>query len=155
MFSRTTIASSMTMPTASVSASIVIELSVKPWYQIRPKVAMIDVGMAMAAMIVERQFQRNTSTTPAARIDPKIRCSSTLRMDALMNSDMSRTTRMSYPGGTSGFRSASFSFTASTTATVFVPDCRRTVTSTVGSPLRLAFVSASAIESSTVATSRS
>ena len=68
----------MTMPTASVSASIVIELSVKPWYQIRPKVAMIEVGMAIAAMIVERQFQRNTSTTPAARIEPTIRCSSTL-----------------------------------------------------------------------------
>ena len=70
MFSSTTIASSMTIPTASVSASIVIELSVKPWYQIRPNVAMIDVGMAIAAMIVERQFQRNTSTTAAARIEP-------------------------------------------------------------------------------------
>jgi hypothetical protein len=45
----------MTMPTASVSASIVMELSVKPMYQIRPKVAMIDVGIAIAAMIVDRQ----------------------------------------------------------------------------------------------------
>ena len=56
MFSSTTIASSMTMPTASVSASSVIVFSVKPWYQIRPKVAMIEVGIAIAAMIVERQF---------------------------------------------------------------------------------------------------
>ena len=68
----------MTMPTESVSASIVIELSVKPMYQMRPNVAMIDVGMAMAAMIVERMFMRNSSTTSAARIDPTMRCSSTL-----------------------------------------------------------------------------
>ena len=46
----------MTMPTDSVSASIVIVLSVKPMYQIRPNVAMIDVGIAIAAMIVERTF---------------------------------------------------------------------------------------------------
>ena len=56
---------------------------------------MIDVGIAIAAMSVERQFHRNTSTTSAARIEPTIRCSSTLLIDALMNSDMSRTTRMS------------------------------------------------------------
>src|SRR6185503_18658654 len=46
MFSSTTIASSMTMPTESVSASIVIMLSVKPMYQTRPNVAMIEVGIA-------------------------------------------------------------------------------------------------------------
>ena len=51
---------------------MVIELSVKPWYQISPNVAMIEVGIAMAAMIVERQFQRKISTTAAARIDPTI-----------------------------------------------------------------------------------
>ena len=82
MFSSTTIASSMTMPTASVSASMVIELSVKSSYQISPNVAMIDVGMAIAAMSVERQFQRKTSTTSAARIDPSTRCSSTVSIDA-------------------------------------------------------------------------
>ena len=49
---------------------MVMEFSVNPWYQIRPKVAMIDVGIAIAAMMVERQFQRNTSTTAAARIEP-------------------------------------------------------------------------------------
>ena len=95
MFSSTTIASSMTMPTASVSASMVIEFSVKSSYQIRPKVAMIDVGMAMAAMSVERQFQRNTSTTSAARIEPTTRCSSTVSIDARMKSERSRTTTTS------------------------------------------------------------
>src|SRR5215204_5944608 len=132
MFSSTTMASSMTIPTARVSASIVIELRVKPWNQMRPNVATIDVGMAIAAMKVERQFHRNTRTTAAARIEPTIRCSSTLLIDALMNSDMSRTTRMSYPGGTVDAMSWSRSLTESTTWTVFVPDWRRTVTSTVG-----------------------
>jgi hypothetical protein len=56
---------------------------------------MIDVGMAMAAMNVERRFHRNNSTTSAARIEPMTRCSSTLLIDASMNSDMSRTTRTS------------------------------------------------------------
>ena len=60
MFSSTTIASSMTMPTASVRASMVIELSVRPMYQIRPKVAMIDAGIATEAMMVDRQFPRNS-----------------------------------------------------------------------------------------------
>ena len=83
MFSSTTIASSMTMPTASVSASMVIELSVKSSYQIRPKVAMIEVGIAIAAISVERQFHRNTSTTSAARIEPSTRCSSTVSIEAL------------------------------------------------------------------------
>src|SRR5215831_5631339 len=99
MFSSTTIASSMTMPTANVSASIVSELSVKSSYQIRPKVAMIDVGMAIAAISVERQFHRKTRTTNAARIDPTTRCSSTVEIDARMNSDRSRTTTTEYPGG--------------------------------------------------------
>ena len=56
-------ASSMTMPTESVSASIVSMLSVKPMNQTRAKVAMIEVGMAMAAMTVERRLPRNSQTT--------------------------------------------------------------------------------------------
>ena len=84
----------MTMPTESVSASIVIRLSVKPMYQSSPNVAMIEVGMAIAAMIVERTLVRNSSTTMAARIEPTIRCSSTLWIDASMKSEASRTTRI-------------------------------------------------------------
>ena len=84
----------MTMPTESVSASMVIRLSVKPMYQISPKVAMIEVGMAIAAMIVERTLVRKSSTTIAARIEPTIRCSSTLWIDASMKSEASRTMRM-------------------------------------------------------------
>ena len=93
MFSSTTIASSMTMPTESVSASMVIKLSVKSMYQMSPNVAMIEVGIAMAAMTVERKFIRKSSTTRAARIEPTTRCSSTLRMEASMKVEVSRTMR--------------------------------------------------------------
>ena len=61
-------ASSMTMPTDKVRASRVIEFNVKPSYQIRPNVAMMEVGIATAAMIVDRQFHRKIRTTAAARI---------------------------------------------------------------------------------------
>ena len=86
-------ASSMTMPTDRVSASIVSMLSVKPMYQTSAKVAMIEVGMAMAAIIVERRLPRNSQTTKAARIEPTIRCSWTLAIDASMNCASSRTMR--------------------------------------------------------------
>jgi len=41
---------------------------------INPKVATIEVGIAMAAMKVERRLQRKTKTTMAARMLPSIRC---------------------------------------------------------------------------------
>ena len=56
-------------------------------YQTRPKVAMIDVGIEMAAMIVERRLPRNSRTTSDARIDPMMRCSCRLLIEASMNSD--------------------------------------------------------------------
>ncbi len=83
----------MTMPTDSVSASMVSMLSVKPMYQISAKVAMIDVGIAIAAIIVERKLPRNRKTTMAARIEPTIRCSCTLAIEASMNCASSRTMR--------------------------------------------------------------
>jgi hypothetical protein len=54
---------------------------------------MIDVGMAMAAMIVTPVPEEHEDDQRRG-IEPTIRCSSTLRIDALMNSDMSRTMRM-------------------------------------------------------------
>ena len=83
MFSRTTMASSMTMPTASVSASSVRTLSVKPIAYMRAYVETIDVGIAIAAMSVERRLPRKRSTTSAARKPPRTRCSSTASTAAL------------------------------------------------------------------------
>ena len=73
MFSSTTIASSMTMPTISTSASIVTLLSVKSSAPIMPKVAMTEAGMATPAMTVARQLRMNSSTTRQARMLPRIR----------------------------------------------------------------------------------
>ncbi len=81
-------ASSITMPTARVSASIVIALSVKPMNQIRANVAMIDVGIAIAAMTVERRFTRNSEHHQGGQQRRRAtRCSLTLSIDASMNSD--------------------------------------------------------------------
>ena len=41
---------------------------------INPNVAMMDVGIAIAAMNVERTLQRKTKTTIAARMLPSIKC---------------------------------------------------------------------------------
>src|SRR6187399_1401723 len=56
MFSSTTMALSMTMPTISTRASIVTLLRVKSSAAIMPNVATTEDGIATAAMIVERQL---------------------------------------------------------------------------------------------------
>ena len=73
MFSSTTMASSMTMPTISTRASIVTLFSVKPSAHITPKAAMTEAGIAMPAMMVERQLRMNARTTRHARIEPSTR----------------------------------------------------------------------------------
>ena len=74
MFSSTTMASSITTPTISTSASIVTLLSVKSSAHIMPNVEITDAGIATAAIIVERQLRMNASTTRQARMLPRIRC---------------------------------------------------------------------------------
>ena len=82
MFSRTTIASSMTMPTASVRPSSVMLLSVKSMPRISVNVATIDAGMASAEMITARRLRMKNITTTAARRLPQIRCSSSDEIEA-------------------------------------------------------------------------
>ena len=64
------IASSTTMPMASVSASRVKLLIEKPRKYMIAKVATMDVGIARPGMIVARRFRRKTkmitTTSPAA-----------------------------------------------------------------------------------------
>ena len=76
MFSSTTIASSMTTPTISTRASIVTLLSVKPNHFMKANVATIEVGMATAAINVERHDRMKTSTVRQARMLPEMRCPS-------------------------------------------------------------------------------
>ena len=70
MFSRTTIASSITTPTASASASTVIVLIVKPKKLMNANVPRSDVGIARPMISVERQERRKRSTTTIAKNAP-------------------------------------------------------------------------------------
>ena len=99
MFSSTTIASSITIPTARVSASRVMLLSVKSIAFSRVKVAMIEVGMASDAIRTERRLRMNRNTTRLASRLPKSRCSSSEAIEALMKTDWSRMMRSVTPGG--------------------------------------------------------
>ena len=74
MFSSTTIASSMTMPVASDSASIVMLFSVKPTIFMTVNVPMIEVGTASAAMSVTRRLRMKKKTTTLASRPPSRRC---------------------------------------------------------------------------------
>ena len=153
------IASSITMPTASVSASRVILLSEKSMYRISVNVAIMEVGMASAAINTARQLRMNSSTTRLARKLPRTRCSSSECTEALMKTEMSWTTSRWTPGGSSSFRVSSRRLTLSATRTVFVPDCRSTETLTASRgtwSLRrsMAHVRSSSAPSSTWPTSR-
>ncbi len=74
-FSSTTIASSMTMPVASESASIVMLFSVKPNTFMNVNVPMMEVGTASAAIRVTRRFRMKKNTTTLARSPPSRRWS--------------------------------------------------------------------------------
>ena len=73
MFSRTTIASSITIPTIRTRASIVTLFNVKWRTHIIPKVEITDAGMATAAITVDRQLRMKARTTREARMLPRIR----------------------------------------------------------------------------------
>ncbi len=126
IFSSTMMASSITIPTASVSASSVILFREKSIPRINVNVAMIEAGMATAAMTTARQLRMNSQTMPLARMLPRIRCSSSECTEALMKSEMSCTTRSCTPGGTCARNSSILPLTSSATFTVFTPDCRST-----------------------------
>ena len=154
MFSSTITASSMTIPTTSVSASRVMMLRVKPMYCMAAKVAMSELGMAMAEMRVGRKRRRKNQTTPAAKSDAEDevllhRVHRGHDVLGLVAHDVEPVALREL-----GLRGvASRSFTRCTTSIVFVPDCLRTWRTTAGSPLTLASVSASSTPSSTRATS--
>ena len=70
MFSSTTMALSTSMPTPRASPPSVIMFSVKPPKYISAKVAMIEIGMAVAMMAVLRRLRRKNSSTSMANTPP-------------------------------------------------------------------------------------
>ena len=106
MFSSTTTASSITMPTASVRASSVMTLSVKSMYFMAAKVAISELGMATAEISVGRKRRRKRQTMKAAKSEPATRCSLTASTAATMNFDWSRTISAFHPFGSCGLSSS-------------------------------------------------
>ena len=123
MFSWTTTASSITIPIARISASIVILLSVNPMYCMNRNVGMIDVGIARVAMTVVRQSRMNrrivAETSPAA----SRRWNFTSSIDFRTNRDWSLSDHDLDVGREGRRTSSSRAFRSSTTLTVFTPDC--------------------------------
>ncbi len=154
MFSWTTTASSMTMPMARISPSIVMLFRVNPIAFMNRNVGMIEVGMARVAIRVVRQSRMNSKivseTSPAA----SRRWNFTSSIEFLMNRDWSRMTSVEMSGGRAALRSSSRALMSSTTATVFVPDCFWTLRLTALAPSSRARVRGSSIESSARPTSR-
>ena len=153
MFSRTTMASSITIPTARASARRVIMLSVKPITCMSANVPMIEMGMASAAMRVLRTFPRKSKTMRAAKKAPRIRCSRTAARLVRIDCELSRTTRKVGPGNGLFDLKVRRARTASATATVFWPDCLRTESTSTCSPSSEAQLFSSSLPSSTRATS--
>ncbi len=71
MFSRTTMASSISTPMASDSPSRLMKLSVKPHSHTAMNAVMTDVGRLRPVISVERHEFRNTKTTAIVRPAPK------------------------------------------------------------------------------------
>ena len=78
------IASSMTIPTASVSPSKVIELSVKSITFNTVKVVMIEVGIAIELINTVRQSRMKIQMMSEASKLPSTRCSSSAATEERM-----------------------------------------------------------------------
>ena len=136
MFSSITMASSITIPTATVKPKSVMESMVKPIIFIKMNEPMMEMGIAKKAINVERSEPIKISTITPARKPPKIKCSSTVCTDALMLPDWSSIRLISISWGSVGLISSSFSFTPSITDSVFVPDCFLTSSVTARLPFK-------------------
>ncbi|MNL03651.1 hypothetical protein D3C87_1241930 [compost metagenome] len=132
MFSRSTTASSTTMPTTRVSARVVSMLNEKPMSCIVQNVAIIEMGMAMPPIKVARQFRRKAKRIATASRPPMIRCSQTEWLDSLMNLEESWTVVNVAPGGRVASSFLNSFWMLSTTATVFAPDCLKMLNMTAG-----------------------
>ncbi len=129
IFSRTTIASSMSSPTVKLKASKVMMLIVNPAAAIKINAPMSELGKARPVMIVDLTDPKKKNTTRIAKIIPNVIDSFTSVMFARIQTEPSRTNLiLGLP--TNVFKSALIKsilpFTASDTATVLEPDCLKT-----------------------------
>jgi hypothetical protein len=93
------IASSTTIPMASVRASSVKLLTENPMKYMMANVATMDVGMARPGMIVARRLRRNTKMMITTRIAAITRVSWASRIELLTKVDWSNAGVTVTPGG--------------------------------------------------------
>ena len=143
MFSRTTIASSISSPTHRLSAISVSMLMVKPNMFMNRKVPMIAMGSVRPVITVERQEFRNRNTISTVSTAPSIRVRRTLSTDTRIWREPSVMGCSAMPGGRRVCMSATAFSRPSTTAMVFSSCDFWTVSSRVRSPLYSARLSTS------------
>ena len=154
MFSRTTIASSISRPTQSDSAISVIMLIVKPKMYMNRKVPMIATGSVRPVITVERQEFRNRNTITIVSTAPSIIVRRTLSTPVRIWRELSWITPSFTPGYSACRRGSSSliaAFMPSATSIVFWPCAFSTASASVRSPLYSARLSCSSCPSTTVA----
>ncbi len=135
MFSRTTMASSISSPTHSESAIIVMPLIVKPNMYMKRKVPMSAIGSVSPVMTVERHELRNRNTISTVSAAPSNSVVCRFATETRIERELSRLTSVWMPAGVRAAASASARRRPSTTAIVFSPCDFCTASSTVRSPL--------------------
>ena len=153
MFSRTTIASSISRPMASERAISVIVFSVIPMKFITMNEETTEIGSVRPVMTVERQELRKRKTISTVRSAPMTIVSCTSRTESRIGPEESRTTAIVVPCGSSPRIVSTSLKTRSTTATVLAPDCLITSSATAGRPSMKASERRSSTPSLTSATS--
>ena len=138
MFSITTMASSITIPTESDMASIVRLFTVNPSAFMSTNPPISEMGIAVTLMKVTLIFLRKRYMIRAVRMTPNIMSNRTPSIDSLINPEVSRAIPMEIPTGVSFLIVSSFAFTASMTAVVLVPDCFLIPRPIAGRPLNRA-----------------
>ncbi len=151
MFSRTTMASSMSRPTHRLIAISVTMLIEKPNMCMNRKVPINAIGSARPVITVERHEFRNRKTMPMVSSAPSISVRCTLRTDTRIGRELSRTASSAMPLGSCGCSCATTAFRPSTTSMVFSPCDLRTSSTSVRSPLNSARFSISSGPSTTSA----
>ena len=154
MFSRTTMASSISMPMASERPIRVRVLSVKPNTCMTVKEAITAIGRVRPVMTVERQEFRNTNTTSTVSSAPRAMVTLMSWIESRMKVESSRMTDSRTPAGSSFSSRAMALRTLSERATVLAPDCFWTSTASVGAVSRKARFLGSSTPSTTWARSR-
>jgi len=138
------------MPRASPPK--VMLLRVKPLKYISPKVATIEIGMAVAMIEVLERLRRKSSRMTIASRPPKRVLLATELIDCLMKTDESKLGVILICGRSRLILSISL-LTASATSTVLEPDCLLMAMRRLGLPLRRLSERTSCQESTTLATS--